>query len=278
MCFHPDVDACVEVPVVMGTALGAVPFSNRQVLHVFVLITARGAELAGGKVLSHWNHRLTVPGGLVLQHASKFRPSDFRDGFSQTRVLEKTGNRKVLDADDVVFFDNLSRLLLKEVGPDVFDSRVDSGDRPFLLLVVSGLVEFLSIFPGLRPSSGEDPLFFGQLLFKGPEGLQVLQGRRPIRQDRKVCDPEVYAHRGFRLQECVSLDFAKKGDKVFPGSLSCDGGADDPAFHLSALADPHETELREFHPVLHESYALIVVFGRVGLDGITLALKSWALG
>jgi len=66
LCFHPDVDACVEVPVMMCTALWAVPFTNRKVLHVFVLIAARGAALAGEKFLSHGNHRLAVLGSLVL--------------------------------------------------------------------------------------------------------------------------------------------------------------------------------------------------------------------
>ena len=40
------------------------------------------------------------------------------------RVLEKTDDFQVLDADDVVVFDNLGRFLLKEVGPDNCDLLV----------------------------------------------------------------------------------------------------------------------------------------------------------
>ena len=45
-------------------------------------------------------------------------------------VLEKTGNLQVLDAYDVVFFDDLGRFLLKKVGPDVCDPLVESGENP----------------------------------------------------------------------------------------------------------------------------------------------------
>lgn len=76
-------------------------------------------------------------------------------------VLEKTGDRKALDANDVVIFDDLGSFLLKEVGPDVYNPLVESGDLPFLLLIVSGFMERFSVFFDLHHSSGEDSLFFG---------------------------------------------------------------------------------------------------------------------
>jgi len=52
---------------------------------------------------------------------------------------------------------------------------------------------------------------------------------------------------------------SKKGRRSISRSLSRDGGANDPAFHLAALADMHEAHLQELHLPLHNAYALMVV-------------------
>jgi len=88
-----------------------------------------------------------------------------------------------------------------------------------------------------------------------------------------VRDPQIAAHRSSHLQECHGIHFTQKGDELSSGSLSCDGGADDPAFHLAALADTGQTHLQKLYPAFHDGNAVMVVFGRIGPDRILLALE-----
>ena len=71
----------------MDPAIQACPFTQAKMFHVFVLMSATGAQLARSKGLADLHDGLPVPFCLVLQHTEELRPTDVRDGLAQLAVL-----------------------------------------------------------------------------------------------------------------------------------------------------------------------------------------------
>lgn len=91
----------------MDPAIRACPFTQAEMLHVFVLMPATGAELARGEGLADLHDSLAVPIGFIFQHSMKLRPAHLGDGLTQFAVLLHVLHLQGFNSDDVVVFDDL---------------------------------------------------------------------------------------------------------------------------------------------------------------------------
>ncbi len=71
----------------MDPATRACPFTQAEMFHILVLMSATRAQLARSEGLADLHDGLPVPVRLVLQHAEELRPADVRDGLTQLAVL-----------------------------------------------------------------------------------------------------------------------------------------------------------------------------------------------
>ena len=161
----------------MDPATRACPFSQAEMFHVLVLMTATRAELARSEGLADLHDGFPVPARLVFQHAEELRPADVRDGLAPLAVLLHVLHLQSLDADDVVVLDNLDRYLVQEVGSLVGNLLVDAGDLPLLLLIVPRLGQLHFLVQSDALTAGELALFARQFLLKRPEVTVVLVDR-----------------------------------------------------------------------------------------------------
>ncbi len=123
-------------------------------------MAATRTQLARGKGLPDLHDGLAVPAGLILEHAKERRPADLGDRLAQLAVLLHVLHLQGLDADDVVFFDDLGRHLVQEVGALVGNLLVDAGDLPLLLLVVLRLGESHPLVQGDALTTGRSRASF----------------------------------------------------------------------------------------------------------------------
>ena len=65
----------------VGVTFRAFPFTDGEILQVFVLISAAGTQLAGRKVSGHGNNLLAVPASFVFQHFPELGPTGVADDF-----------------------------------------------------------------------------------------------------------------------------------------------------------------------------------------------------
>jgi len=137
-------------------------------------MAATRTQLARGEGLPDLHDGLSVPVGLILEHAKECRPADLGDRLAQLAVLPHVLHLQGLDADDVVVFDDLGRHLVQEVGASVGDLLMDAGDFPLLLLVVLRLGEVHLLVQGDALTTGQLALLPYQLLLECTEVTVVL--------------------------------------------------------------------------------------------------------
>ena len=178
----------------MDAATRACPFTQAKMFHVFVLMSATGAQLARSEGLADLHDALPIPVRLVLQHAEELRPADVRDGLTQLAVLLHVLHLQGLDADDVVVLDNLGRYLVQEVSALAGDLLVDTGNLPLLLLIVPRLGKRDFLVQGDALTARELTLFARQFLLERTEVTVVLVDRA-VRQDGEVLQSNVDADR-----------------------------------------------------------------------------------
>ncbi len=176
----------------MNPATRAYPFTQAEMFHVLVLMSATRAQLARSKGLADLHDGLPVPVCLVFQHAEELRPTDIRDGLAPLAVLLHVLHLQGLDADDVVVFDDLGRYLVQEVSALVGDLLVNTGDPLLLLLIVPCLRQLDFFVEGDALTAGELTLFARQLLLKRTEVTVVLVDRA-VRQDGEFLESDVDA-------------------------------------------------------------------------------------
>ena len=176
----------------MDAATRACPFTQAKMFHVFVLMSATGAQLTRGEGLSDFHDGLPVPFRLVSEHAEELRPTDIRDGLAQLAILLHVLHLQGLDPDDVVVFDDLDRYLVQEIGSLVRDLLVDAGDLPLLLLIVLRLGKCYFLVQGQSLTTREFTLFTCQLFLKRTE-VTVILVHRAVRQDGEVLQPDINA-------------------------------------------------------------------------------------
>ena len=178
----------------MDAVTRACPFTKAEVFHVFVLMSATGAQLTGSKGLADFHDGLPVPVCLVLQHAEERRPTDVRDGLAQLTILLHVLHLQGLDPDDVVFLDDFGRYLVQEVCALVGDLLVGTGNLPLLLLIVPRLGQRNFLVQSDALTAGELALFARQFLLELTEVTVVLV-YRAVRQDGEVLQSDVDADR-----------------------------------------------------------------------------------
>src|SRR2546421_2787439 len=105
-----------------------------------------------------------VPFRFVFQLPHKLAPSYIRDGFRQCVVLYHILNRKTLDADDLVFADDLCRELVLIVTPSISYPGMDTSH--FQLSLPTVLTPFFLL--------GMPSLSFSQLLFIFGKELRIV--------------------------------------------------------------------------------------------------------
>ena len=257
----------------VGVTFPALPFTDGEILHVFVLVSAAGTQLAGWKVPGHCNNLLAVPARFVFQHGPELGPTGVADGFCQLMILDQVGNQQILDADDVVIFDDLGRYFLQVIGSGIVDLLVDSGDPGALLLVVFRFGQFAPILFGLLPPSGKHFLLLGKFPLEFAERSQVLVDGF-IRKDGKILQADIDTANGTRLGQLLNLGFDQNGDEALARWVPPYGGVQDPPVHFLRLGKRDQPQFGQFQFVSHDGDVPVGQFGGVGLNGVPFALEA----
>ncbi len=130
-----QVEARVDVAVVVRAACGACPLADVQVLLAAVLAAGR-TDLGRGEPRIGLNERPAVEPAFIGELADELAPPGVPDRLRQAAVLHHLPRLQRLDHDDLVLVDDASRQLVEEVVPSVLDLLVFlREDEPGLLAV-----------------------------------------------------------------------------------------------------------------------------------------------
>lgn len=125
----------------MRMANRTIPFTNRQILGLFVDISANIASLRGWEESVHLYDRFAIPFSLVCKHGYEATPTRIRNGFSKMMISFHTFNIQVLDANGVISSHEVYSALMQIISAAVRNLLVKSGN--FELLVFKPSAAFL---------------------------------------------------------------------------------------------------------------------------------------
>jgi hypothetical protein len=120
-----DVDRGVDIPVMPGTAMRALPLTDMQ-RQARRQPPAPRARL--GRRIPAIDHDKVppVPVALVLQHDPQLPPGRVGDGAGQVMVADQVPHAQVLDHDRLVIADEPGRELAQEISAAVGDPGMDT--------------------------------------------------------------------------------------------------------------------------------------------------------
>ena len=207
----------------MSMANRTIPFTDRQILSLFVDVPTGIASLRGREVSVYLYYSLTVPFCLIGKHGNEAAPTCIGDGLSEVMVLLHTLNVQVLNANGVVSLDKRMRTLLQVVGTAVRNLFVKYGNfeslvfKPSAVFLLSGKVL-------LRPC--EFSLVFSC--------VSVILECLSFRSDKQVLQSHVYADSFTRLFKRSSVFFfCKYGNKILSAWCLGNSYLTDFAFYLT---------------------------------------------
>ena len=126
----------ITIPVVMCSAHGAGPLSDREVFYIRVLVPAATAQLAARKEYTNLNKLLVLPSGLIFQLSAELAPRSICDGLGQGMVSHHPLNIETLYTNDVIVSDQLGCQIMEIVIPLVENFLMEPGYLEASLLPV----------------------------------------------------------------------------------------------------------------------------------------------
>src|ERR1700724_3377047 len=149
------------------------------------------------------DHGSTIPCGLVFQLGHKLTPSDITDGFGKLVILPHVLDRKTFDADRLVFTNQASRELVREITATISDTGVDTSNLETSLIPVLGTLFLL----------GMSSLCFGKflLIFRKEFGIA---NDFTIGEDDKGFQSQVSTDSVFSRWQMGNVLFYQDADEV----------------------------------------------------------------
>ena len=114
VCQHQQVDACVDVTVMVRTTMSTRPFTD---IHRLLLAfdATRRTDLRRCEPGVRLDERPSVEGTFVFQLSDELVPTDIPDGLRYLVILHHVLRLQCLHDDDLVLVNDPSRQLVKEV-------------------------------------------------------------------------------------------------------------------------------------------------------------------
>ena len=138
--FLANIDCGIDIPVMIGMALRADPFSYRQIFRPFVPIAADVTELRTWIPFVDFYQMFALPCQFIGQHRHKSRPpiisSRFAVMWSFLVMLCHCFDIQALNADSIILIRQYRGFLLQEIFALISNLFMDSGNFQFQLLPV----------------------------------------------------------------------------------------------------------------------------------------------
>jgi len=136
-----NVDSGVDIAVVDGSTLGALPLTDRQI-HFAADVSTIGTAFGRREPTVDHDQIPAVPVGFVFQLSAELAPTDIADSSGEGPVADHAAHVQIFDCHRLVFADQSSRKFVEMVASPVSDAGMDAGYTPFCFVSVVGAFLF----------------------------------------------------------------------------------------------------------------------------------------
>ena len=110
------------------TALRASPFTDGQILCLWIAVSAMGTGLAGRIERVHLAYVRSVQDGLVRELPEEFRPACIRDGLGKSMVSHHVPDSQMFDGNGLILPDQCRGRLVQKISSDIRNPFMHTGD------------------------------------------------------------------------------------------------------------------------------------------------------
>ena len=206
---------CIDIPVVMRPALGAVPFTNiqRQRLND---VTTISTALTAGEPTVNLNKGTSVPLALVVKLSNQLSPSCITNTECKLGIFHHILNCQILNNDGLVFTHQLSSQFMEEVFTAIRNFTVDTSNFNSCLVSIVRLLL-------LTAKRFLNPFKFPAMPFK----VSGVGNFIHVRCDQQASNPYIQSNRLCAIWECLNVGIIHQQRNV-PASawvkLDCNRG------------------------------------------------------